>query len=237
MEILSCNNLSMAYRDFLAVKDITFALSEGDYLAIIGENGSGKSSLMKGLLGIGEVWRGEVKYNGIKKGDIGYLPQMTTISRDFPATVEEVVISGALGNMGINPFYTNRERKWAKDAMEQLHIEDMRKKSFRELSGGQRQRTLLARAICGPKKLLMLDEPMAGLDSIITEDFYKIVKQLNSEGMTIIHISHDLMRVVQDANKILEMNLETVFFGDTKMWIESRRALREEENRELAEYL
>ena len=140
----------------------------------------------------------------------------------FPATVQEVVISGCLGRRGMLPFYSASEKKIAQNAMEKLGIADLAKRSCRELSGGQQQRMLLARALCAAKDLIILDEPVTGLDPIVTDELYGIIRKLNKEEkVSVIMVSHDVHRAVQNANYILQMNKEVSFFGTSKEYQES----------------
>ena len=215
MMLLNCRDASFAYDGNTVVTGVTFDINSGDYLCIVGENGSGKSTLAKALLGLIKPVSGEITYaEGVTKKDFGYLPQTTAVQRDFPATVYETVLSGTIGSMGFVPFYTAKQKETCRQSMETLGITDIAKKSFQELSGGQQQRVLLARALCAAKKMLVLDEPVTGLDPIVTADFYKTVKDLNSEqGITVVMVSHDISRAVTDATKILHLHREPLFFG------------------------
>ena len=203
--ILECKNVNASYDGKKVIGSLSFALNEGDLLAILGENGSGKSTLIKCLLGIKPIDSGKIIMGGdLKPSDIGYLPQYTNVQNGFPATVSEVVISGCLGRRGLRPFYSSAEKKTAQQAMERLGIADLAKKSCRELSGGQQQKMFLARAMCAAKKLLLLDEPLNGLDPSAQEDMYKLITELNQkDGMTVIMVSHDVVRSVDCANRIL----------------------------------
>ena len=219
MELINIKNLSMNYSSEAALKNISFTIESGDYLVIIGGNGSGKTTLMKGILGLKNVEEGFIEYTGIKKVQIGYLPQTTEITKGFPASVYEVVISGMLSNIGSRAFYNSEDKRLARESMDRLGIGHLAKKSFRELSGGQQQRVLLARALCGDRELLFLDEPVTGLDPEITEEFYGIIKGLNDSGKTIVHISHDVDRVLNDANKVMKLKNEIEFFGSKGDWL------------------
>lgn len=213
MNIMTCENVSIGYVKTPVVKDISFWLEQGDYLCIVGENGSGKSTLMKGILGLVKLAKGKIIYNGIKQNEIGYLPQQTVVQKDFPANVNEVVLSGCLNRSSDLPFYTKKDKERVLLNLKYLDIEDLKKKSYRDLSGGQQQRVLLARALCAADKVLLLDEPVTGLDPLMAGELYQIIEKLNKQGMTIIMISHDIESAVQYGNKILHMQGEPLFYG------------------------
>lgn len=178
----------------MVVHDLNFEINQGDYLCIVGENGSGKSTLVKSLLGLKNVDKGKIVFDdGLKQTEIGYLPQQTDVKKDFPASVYEVVLSGRLNSRGMKPFYTAEDKKQAWEKMDMLGIRDLAKQCFRDLSGGQRQRVLLARALCATKKLLLLDEPVTGLDPIVTAEFYQLISRINKEsGIAVVMVSHDI---------------------------------------------
>lgn len=213
--ILDCRELTASYDGVNVLNSLSFSINEGDYLCILGENGSGKSTLIKCLLGIKNADCGKIILGGnLKHTDIGYLPQNTVMQKGFPATVQEVVISGCLGRRGLKPFYSATEKKIASDAMERLGISTLSTRSCRELSGGQQQKMLLARAMCAAKKLLLLDEPVTGLDPSATTDMYETITELNkNDKMTIIMVSHDIERAVEYASHILYLGREECFFG------------------------
>ncbi|MCD7774537.1 MAG: ABC transporter ATP-binding protein [Clostridiales bacterium] len=223
MALISCDNLSLAYESKTIVSELTFSVNKGDYLCIVGENGSGKSTLMRTLLGLKSPASGTLTFgDGLLKNEIGYLPQQTDVQRDFPASVKEVVISGCLARTGLRPFYGKAEKKLAQDAMEEMGITDLAKRSYRELSGGQQQRVLLARALCATRKLLILDEPVAGLDPKVTQDMYGVIDRLNKEsGITIIMVSHDILQAVNYASHILHLSSKPLFFGKTEDYLKS----------------
>ena len=213
MALLQAEKLSIGYDSHVIVGDISFTVNTGDYLCIVGENGSGKTTLMKTLLHLqepvcGRIIRGE----GLKKNEIGYLPQQTPVQKDFPASVREIVLSGCQGRCGLRPFYNKEEKKLAYENMERMGILPLSNRCYRELSGGQQQRVLLARALCATRKLLLLDEPVSGLDIIVTKEMYSLIRELNSEGITIIMISHDIAAAVRYASHILHIGTN-VFFG------------------------
>ena len=226
MQLLKCENIHMNYDSTKAVNGVSFTVDEGDFLCIVGENGAGKSTLLKGILGLQKISEGRVTFNGIKKSEIGYLPQRTQVQKDFPAAVKEVVLSGRIGRKG-KLFYSAEDRLIAKENMETMKISDIRHKSFNELSGGQQQRVLLARALCATDRLLLLDEPTAGLDPFVTEDMYRLIEHLNSEhGVTVIMVTHDIKSAVKYANKILCMEHDGDFFGTTQEYLDTPAANR-----------
>lgn len=226
MQLLKCENIHMNYDSTKAVNGVSFTVDEGDFLCIVGENGAGKSTLLKGILGLQKISEGSVSFNGIKKSEIGYLPQRTQVQKDFPAAVKEVVLSGRIGRKR-KLFYSAEDRQIAAENMETMKISDIRNKSFNELSGGQQQRVLLARALCATDRLLLLDEPTAGLDPFVTEDMYRLIEHLNSEhGVTVIMVTHDIKSAVKYANKILCMEHDGDFFGTTQEYLDTPAAKR-----------
>ncbi len=223
MALLTCSNISLGYEGKKIVEDINFSVNTGDYLCIVGENGSGKSTLMKTLLNLKTPMEGSiVTGDGLKQEEIGYLPQQTVVQKDFPASVREIVLSGCLNRCGMRPFYSKEEKQLAVTNMERLGIRHLTKRCYRELSGGQQQRVLLARALCATRKLLLLDEPVAGLDPKAMADMYEIIKSLNSEdGITVIMISHDIKAAVKYASHILHISKKPLFYGDKKDYLAS----------------
>lgn len=220
MELIKCENVCISYDRTPAVKNVSFSVEKGDYLCIVGENGSGKSTLMKGLLGLIKVTGGKIDYTGINKNQIGYLPQQTDIQRDFPASVYEVVLSGCLNRLGNRPFYSAKEKKIAADNINLLKINDIAKKSYMKLSGGQQQRVLLARALCAADGLIILDEPVTGLDPVVTAEMYYIISDINkNNGISVIMVSHDIGSAVKYGSKILHMDTELKFFGTSKEYM------------------
>lgn len=211
--LISCSNVTINYEKKTAVENVSFDICQGDYLCIVGENGSGKSTLMKGLLGLLKINSGEIDYRLIKQSEIGYLPQQTVVQRDFPASVYEVVLSGCLNQNGYRPFFSHKLKEKAQKNMKLLGITDLAKKSYRDLSGGQQQRVLLARALSATRSLLILDEPVTGLDPVVTSEMYTIIKHLNSHGISVIMVSHDIPSAVKYGTKILHMGKTVQFFG------------------------
>ncbi len=222
MNLIECNNLTMSYEGVNAFSDVSFSLEQGDYMLILGENGSGKSTLVKGLLGLKAPSSGKISFNGITPRQIGYLPQQNAIQKDFPATVKEVVLSGCLNSEKNNPFYSKEQKKNALKSIHHLHLEDIAKKSFRDLSGGQQQRVLIARALCATDKLLLLDEPVTGLDAVVTAEMYDLINHLNKvHNVTIIMISHDISNALKYSNKILHISSKSTFFGTNEEYIKT----------------
>lgn len=222
--LLKCEHVDFGYENQDAVIDVNIEVNTGDYICIVGENGSGKSTLMKGILGLLKPTAGKILITDeLKKAGIGYLPQQTAAQKDFPATVYEVVLSGCLGKRGNRPFYSKKEKDAAEANMERLGIMDLKKHCYRDLSGGQQQRTLIARALCATDKLLILDEPITGLDPSAAQDFYHIVKNLNQKGqVAILMVSHDIANIVHQADKILHMQQKALFYGTTAEYEKSR---------------
>lgn len=214
MAIITCEDLVVGYDGAGILEPLNFRIESGDYLCIIGENGSGKSTLMKTLLHLTPPISGRIIMDeGLRHGEIGYLPQQTLVQRDFPASVQEIVLSGCLNRMGRRPFFKARERELANEMMRKMRIYDLKDRCYRELSGGQQQRVLLARALCATRKVLLLDEPVAGLDPSVTEEMYRIIESLNKDdGITIIMISHDLASVEGYAEHVLSIG-KNIFFG------------------------
>ena len=221
MALLTLKNLSLGYDSHVIVENLNLTVNTGQYLCIVGENGSGKTTLMKTLLHLQEPVSGQILMgDGLKKNEIGYLPQQTIIQKDFPASVREVVLSGCQGRCGLRPFYNKAEKQLAEDNMSRMGISRLRNSCYRELSGGQQQRVLLARALCATRKILLLDEPVSGLDPIVTAEMYSLISDLNREGITIIMISHDIPAAVQFASHILHIG-ETTFYGTKNEYLKS----------------
>ena len=213
---LVCDSLTLGYENNALVSDLSFEVGDGDYLCIVGENGTGKSTLMRTILRLQKPMSGEIRYeDGLMETEIGYLPQQTVVQRDFPASVKEVVYSGCQTKAGLRPFYNKEEKALAARNMERLGISDLAKRCYRELSGGQQQRVLLARALCATEKMLLLDEPVSGLDPKVTAEMYKLIKQLNDDGIAIIMISHDIASAVKYASHILHIG-DHIFYGSVE---------------------
>ena len=221
MAQLICKNVSLGYDSRIILSNLNFQINKGDYLCIVGENGSGKSTLMKTLLKLHKTLSGEIKIgDGLLDDEIGYLPQQTEVQKDFPASVKEIVLSGCQSRMGRRPFYNKDEKNLAKENMKKMGISEFSKRCYRELSGGQQQRVLLARALCATQKMLLLDEPVSGLDPIVTEEMYNLIQSLNKDGITIIMISHDVLAAIKYATHILHIGKE-IFFGTKDEYMNS----------------
>lgn len=221
MSYIICKNLKMGYEGTVVFEDLSFTVNPGDYLCIVGENGSGKSTLMKGLLGLISPLSGTIEYgDDLERKYIGYLPQQTDIQTDFPSSVFEVVLSGTLNRRKF-PFYSKEQKHIALNNMEKVGISDLKGKCFQELSGGQQQRVLLARALCATSKLIILDEPISGLDPLASQDFYDLVSDLNKDGITVVMVSHDITSAVNHASHILHMSSDGYFYGSTHKYMHS----------------
>lgn len=222
MAYINCEDLTLGYDGIPVAEHIHFEVNKGDYLCVVGENGAGKSTLIKTLLHLMSPLSGElVTGDGLMPYEIGYLPQQTVVQRDFPASVGEIVLSGTLSKCGNRPFYSTEEKELARKNMEKMNVYDLRKKCYRNLSGGQQQRVLLARALCATTKLLLLDEPVTGLDPKVTMEFYEMIKDLNKEGITVIMVSHDISATVAYASHILHIDKENSFFGTKEEYLKS----------------
>lgn len=226
MSLIKIENASIGYDGKTVISDISIEIQEGDYVCIVGENGSGKTTLMKTLLGLINLLDGKVSYgDGLKQNEIGYLPQQTVFQKDFPASVSEVVLSGCL-NMKNTFFYSKRQKEIVYQNMKLTGVYELRKKCFRELSGGQQQRVMLSRALCATHKLIILDEPVTGLDPVASADMYKLIKNLNKRGITIIMVSHDVTAAVNNATKILHLSKNDYFFGSAHQYLHSNLGKR-----------
>lgn len=213
MSQISCKNVSLGYDGNVIIKELNFSVDSGDYLCIIGENGAGKSTLMRTLLHLQQPLNGEIVFgDGLHSNEIGYLPQQTVVQKDFPASVREIVLSGCQNKCGFRPFYNKAEKERAAKAIERMGITDLVKRCYRELSGGQQQRVLLARALCATRKILLLDEPVSGLDPQMTEEMYRLIEKINREDkITVIMISHDIRGTMEYASHILQIGQEVIF--------------------------
>lgn len=216
--IINVNNLSVSYEGKKVLENISFSIEDGDFLVIFGENGSGKSSLIKAMLSLKEPCGGEIEFSGgLQPYEIGYLPQASEAQRGFPASVKEVVLSGCLNKMGKRAFYGKKEKALAEEKMKLLNIQSLKNESFRNLSGGQMQRVLLARALCSAGRVLLLDEPTSGLDPARTAEFYEMICRINEQGTAVIMVSHDVHSALSVAKHVLHIgNHSALFFGTAK---------------------
>lgn len=234
--LIRATDLALGYEGHTILSGVSFTVSEGDYLCIVGENGSGKSTLMKAVLGLHPIMDGRLELSdSLRTGGIGYLPQQTPAQRDFPASVREVVSSGCLRRLGRRPFLGRSERQLVNDALARLGITDLSDRCYRELSGGQQQRVLLARAFCAAGKLLLLDEPIAGLDPVAMKDMYSIISDMNratgerplpghphlAGGVAVVMVSHDIHTAVRFADHILHLGSHGAWFGTTADYLET----------------
>ena len=220
MAQLVCENVSLGYNSKAILKKLNFKIHKGEYLCIVGENGSGKTTLMKTILRLHSPLKGRIYTgDGLLADEIGYLPQQTEVQRDFPASVKEIVLSGCQSRCGKRPFYIKAEKDLAIENMKKMGVYELQNRCYRELSGGQQQRVLLARALCATQKMLLLDEPVSGLDPNATEEMYELIDSLNKSGITIIMISHDVNAAIKYATHILHIG-KNIFFGKKEEYLE-----------------
>ena len=222
MSQLICENLTLGYEGRNVIEALNFQVEAGDYLCIVGENGAGKSTLIKALLGLKSPTAGTVTFgDGLQQNEIGYLPQQTPVQKDFPASVQEIVRTGCLAKNGLAPFYTKKMKAYADAQMERMGITHLKNRCYRELSGGQQQRVLLARALCAAEKMILLDEPVAGLDPKVTQEMYELIADLNRGGVTVIMVSHDIAAAVRYATHVLHVSKTHMFFGTKEDYLAS----------------
>lgn len=223
MSQLQCRGITISYEKDIIVQDLSFGAEAGDYISIVGENGTGKSSLLKAILGLIHIKSGEIRFGeGLKRENIGYLSQQNPMQKDFPASVFEVVLSGCLNSLGFFPFFRIKEKNKAKANLKKLGMTPLLHQSFADLSGGQKQRVLLARALCATDKIIFLDEPVTGLDPVAIKDLYELIQKLNKEmKITIVMVTHDLENAVRYSNKILCLRKEDYFFGAVDRFLKS----------------
>lgn len=214
MALIQCKHVALGYGKQVLVQGLDLEVTRGDYLCIVGDNGVGKSTFLRTLLGLQPLLAGQITLGeGLTQKDLGYLPQQTQVQRDFPATVEEIVSSGFGSAMGWRPFLSRGERNRVEENLQRMGIAHLAKRSYRTLSGGQQQRVRLARALCAADTLLLLDEPVAGLDPEGTAEMYDVIHALNQEGMTIVMVSHDMDGVRTHATRILRMAQQPQVFS------------------------
>lgn len=212
MNLIETKDLSFSYQGKEdALKNINIQIKEGTFTCIVGENGSGKSTLLKCILGLNKGYTGEI----IKESHIGYLPQKTEIQTHFPASIEEIVLSGTISNNPRSIFYKKEDKILSENIMKKLGIYDIRKKCFADLSGGQQQRVLIARSLCGTKNLIILDEPTNGLDPEICKQIYELLDEFKkNDKITVLMVSHDIERALNYADEVIKIeNGEVSFIG------------------------
>jgi zinc transport system ATP-binding protein len=221
--LIACQNVAFGYDGYIVISGLNFTVVSGDYLCIVGRNGSGKSTLVKGLLRLLDPFQGSVIFYGeFKRDTIGYLPQQLAVQKDFPAGAFEIVLSGTVGGMGLRPFYSAKEKQRSREIMDRLGIGDLKDRCFRELSGGQQRRVLIGRALCASRKILVLDEPAAGLDPLAAAELHALLQKINREtGVTIIMVSHDIEVAEKYATKILHLQNKQCFFGSSLDYVNS----------------
>ena len=214
MSQIICKDLTLGYEGNAVCSGLDLVVEKGDYLCIVGDNGSGKTTFMRALLSLNPALSGTISFgDGISARDIGYLPQQTELQKDFPASVEEVVISGCTSRLGKRFFMGKAERLEAMQNMKMMNVYDLAKKSYCTLSGGQMQRALLARALCAANKILILDEPVSGLDPNAAADMYETIHHLNKHtGITIIMVTHDIENALRDATAVLKISKEPILY-------------------------
>ena len=227
-ELIVCRDVSLGYEGQTVLSHLNLTIRDGDYLCIVGDNGSGKSTLLRGLLGLLAPQSGEIlRAPELERGAVGYLPQQTRAQRDFPATVLEVALSGCLNQKGSRFFYTRAQKSQALMNLGMLGVLEWKDKSYRELSGGQQQRVLLARALCAAGRLLILDEPITGLDPAAAQDLYKTLSYLNTkEGMAIVMVTHDLGPALRSARSVLHIGQRGTFLGPVADYLASPQGRR-----------
>ena len=220
MALIQLRDVTIAFEGTVAVDRVSLSVEKGDYLVVLGENGSGKSTLMRAMLGLVKPRSGKIVYgDGLMKNQIGYLPQQTAAQRDFPASVEEVVLSGCVNRMGRRFFFNKADRAEAEANMALLDVTKFRKKSYRTLSGGQQQRVLLARALCATDGMLLLDEPVTGLDPAATRELYDVIRDLNvRHGVAVVMVSHDVRGALRDARHVAVMDTGMDFNGTVEAY-------------------
>lgn len=221
MNLITCRDVTFSYEGVDVITSLNFTVDQGDYLCVVGENGSGKSTLIKGILELKKPASGELVFGqDLSLNEIGYLPQQTNVQKDFPASVWEVVLSGCLNSLGNKLFFGYKEKALARKQLELLRLTKIKDACYRDLSGGQQQRVLLARALCASQKLLVLDEPVTGLDPVVTMEFYHLIKELNRlRGISIIMVTHDIKEAVSQADHILHLHNRQLYFGSVEGYL------------------
>jgi len=204
---IAARNVTIGYGHGNVIKSANFEIEKQDFVCIVGTNGAGKSTLIKAMLGLMRPKSGKILFGeGVNHRAIGYLPQEKNAAPNFPATVIEVVLSGALGRLGARAFYRKQDVGEAERALKRLGILALKDAGFSDFSGGQKQKVLLARALVATSEVLILDEPSNNLDPKSRKEFYEILKELNQSGLTIIMITHDLDAEDLIGNKIISIS-------------------------------
>ena len=227
-ELIVCRDVSLGYEGQSVLTHLDLTIRTGAYLCIVGDNGSGKSTLLRGLLGLLPPQSGQIlRSPELQRGAIGYLPQQTRAQRDFPATVYEVVLSGCLNQKKNRFFYSATQKSQALMNMGKLGVLELKDQCYRDLSGGQQQRVLLARALCAASSLLILDEPITGLDPAAAQDLYKTLAYLNEkERMAVVMVTHDLKAALKSARTVLHIGRSSVFSGTVAEYLASPQGRR-----------
>lgn len=220
--LIRCQDAGLGYENKALIEHFNFQVYMGDYICVVGENGSGKSTLLKTLLGLVKPVSGEIEVaETVLNGAIGYLPQQTQNQRQFPASVMEVVLSGFLNRSRKTPFFHKEEKRMALKNLKKLEIGELARQCYGKLSGGQQQRVLLARALCAARDILVLDEPVTGLDPVASAALYENLRKLHGEGMAIVMVTHDIRSAVAEADYILHMNEGEYFYGTVAEYMDS----------------
>ncbi|MFB3096910.1 MAG: metal ABC transporter ATP-binding protein [Nitrosopumilaceae archaeon] len=227
MKLVDIKNLTVDFDRILALQDVNFSVSKGDFLGIIGPNGAGKTTLFSCMLGLTQNFKGEIKFfdKNIRKSKqyltkVGYVPQKPVFEKNFPATVKEVV------KMGLRK-HSDKDDK-VDSTLQQVWIHELGLRRIGELSGGQLQRVFIAKALVNDPQILILDEPVTGIDSQSKELFYEILRGLNkNENLTIIWSSHDLEAVAKLANKVACLNRTLFFHGISNEFFSNEALLKQ----------
>lgn len=220
--LIDVQNLCASYEGRQVLEDVNFSVRQGQWLCIVGENGGGKSTLIRCLLGVVQPTAGNIVYgDGVAPSSIGYLPQQTDCRPDFPSTVREIVRGGLMSRKRAFVFLSRREKQRADEAMETLGITDLAGRKFADLSGGQKQRVLLARTLCASNGLLILDEPATGLDAAAASELLRTVRHIHSMGTTVILSANDAQTAIQYATHMLQLHGKVVFSGTSQQYLRS----------------
>jgi len=222
--IFDVKNLNFNIREQKILTDISFEIFNGEYVAIIGPNGGGKTTLIRMLLGLDKPTSGKIKIfsKEIKRFQdwhkIGYVPQRASlVDSSFPATVLDIVNMGRIAKRKLFSSATKEDRDAVEDAMKKMDICDLKQKMVGTLSGGQRQRVMIARALASKPEVLILDEPNTGVDAKSQRNFYKLLSKLNKEeGITIIFITHDIGVIADDIGRLFTINQKAIICNDPK---------------------